>query len=291
MVDLIPGYRCNSNCIYCTADDDLRRINMSTREALAKLDAAVSAHRPRKVRFGGGEPTVRKDLPALIAFARGLGVPTVTIQTNGRMLSYPGYLARLIDCGLTGVNISLSGGEPETVARLTAVKDSHRHAETAISNVLAAGLPLELDVLVTTPVLAELPALTARLIARGDVMINYWYVSNEGRAAVRSDELVPRLPAVARTLDAIFDRHRNSRLRAFYVPYCFLPHHQKRVWHPLTENTLVIAPGDEFMLETGRVELGVKPPRCRPCRRHATCFGVRKNYLDRFGDAEIRPLK
>jgi len=74
------------------------------------------------------------------------------------------------------------------------------------------------------------------------------------------------------------------------VPYCFLPRHEAHVWHPLREDTLVITPGDEFMLEAGRVELGVKTARCRPCRHASTCFGVRANYLSRFGGKEIHPV-
>ena len=291
MVDLILGYRCNSNCMFCTSTTDLRAINMTTAEAIAKLDDAVAAHRPAKVRFGGGEPTIRKDLPALVAFARGLGVEVVTVQTNGYMLAYRDYLARLKDNGLSGVNISLRGAGRATVERLTGITGSHGHAAAAIDHVLALGLPLELDVLVTKPALAELPALTADLLSRGDVAINYWYVSIEGRAAEHPGALVPTMTAAARALARLFDMHPGARLRAFYVPYCFLPRHRERVWHPLRENTLVITPGDEFMLEKGRVDIGTKPARCRGCRLYRTCFGVRLNYLARFGDGEIRPLR
>jgi len=290
MVDLILGYRCNSHCIFCTATTDLRAINMTTRDALARLDAAVKAHRPAKVRFGGGEPTIRKDLPALVAFAHGLGVKTVTVQTNGYMLAYRDYLARLKDNGLTGVNISLRGADRASVEALTGVPGSLALAAAAIEHALALGLTLELDVLLTAPALPGLDTLTDGLLARGDVAINYWYVSIEGRAAERPDELVPTLTMAGRALAMLFDRHPGARLRAFYVPYCFLPRHQDRVWHPVRENTMVITPGDEFMLEKGRVDIGEKAARCRGCSLFDSCFGVRSNYLARFGDAELRPL-
>jgi cyclic pyranopterin phosphate synthase len=290
MIDLILGYPCNSRCVFCTATDDIRTCAMTTAGALEALDGAVLEHRPDKIRFGGGEPTVRKDLPALVRFSRDLGVLTVSMQTNGYMLSYWGYARRLADCGMTGVNVSLRALKAPLYERLTGVRGSMTMAVSGIKNAMEAGIPVELDVLVVKPVLGELGALTDHWLSRGVAGINFWFVSAEGRALGAASSLVPRMSDAAAALKAIFSSHPGAALKSFYIPYCFFPDHADMVWHPLHENTLVITPGDSFMLEKGRIDAGVRPRACRGCAREADCFGVRENYLRIFGDSEIRPL-
>jgi MoaA/NifB/PqqE/SkfB family radical SAM enzyme len=287
MLDLILGYNCNSNCIFCTATADLRSINMTTEQALAALENGVKAYAPKKVRFGGGEPTIRRDLPALVKYAAALGTKTISVQTNGYMLSYADYLKRLADNGLNRVNISLRTDDRDICERLTTIPGSHAWSMTAVENVLRAKLPLELDILLVKPVLAGLPALTARFLDSGVETINYWYVSLEGKALMNADLLVPTMPEAAAAIGGIFERHPGRSLRAFYIPYCFLRGYVENVWHPVSENTLVITPGDEFFLEKGRIDIGVKTAKCRGCRLYNRCFGVRGNYLARYGDSEI----
>jgi cyclic pyranopterin phosphate synthase len=291
MIDLILGYTCNSACIFCTADGGLRSTAMTSGEALGSLDRAISTYRPGKVRFGGGEPTVRRDLPALVRFARAGGVPLVSIQTNGFMLAYRDYLARLKDSGLGKVNISVRTMNARLYAGLTGVPDSFRLATAAVSNAMGMGIPVEMDVLVIKPVLRGLAGLTEHFLAEGVLGINFWFVSAEGRALRAADGLVPTMSEAASALGEIFDMHPSAALKSFYIPYCFFPHHIRNVWHPISEKTLVITPGDRFMLERGRIDLGEKTARCRGCMYLKECFGVRRNYLDLKGDAEISPVR
>lgn len=290
MLDMILGYACNSSCVFCTADGALRNVSMSTAEAIERLEVAVTRHRPSKVRFGGGEPLIRKDLPALVKFCRALGVRRVTVQTNGYMLSYPDYARRLKENGLDAVNISLRSLNASTYRRLTRVSRGRALAAKAVENVLSLGLPIELDVLIVKPVLPELEDITSRYIGLGVKGINFWYVSIEGRALTNRDKLVPTMTEAAAALTRVFDRFPHAPLRSFYIPYCFFSRHAGRVWHPVSENTLVVTPGDSFMLEAGRIDIGVKPPRCKGCAFLGSCFGARQNYIEHFGDGEIAAL-
>ena len=56
--------------------------------------------------FTGGEPTLRDDLPELIAHAEHNGQIT-GMNTNGRRLADPAYLRPLVDAGLDHVQITL----------------------------------------------------------------------------------------------------------------------------------------------------------------------------------------
>ncbi|MFH1463659.1 MAG: radical SAM protein [Pseudomonadota bacterium] len=76
--------RCNIKCRYC----DPRRpgeAEMSTGQILGLLDE-FRAMGTQRVGFTGGEPTLREDLPALLAHARRLGL-VATVSTNGRLVA------------------------------------------------------------------------------------------------------------------------------------------------------------------------------------------------------------
>lgn len=65
--------------------------------------------RRTRIRLVGAEPTMRKDLPELIAMVRALGHHPV-ILTNGLRLRDRKYLARLKEAGLRTVYLSMNGG-------------------------------------------------------------------------------------------------------------------------------------------------------------------------------------
>ena len=161
MIDLILGYSCNARCVFCTAGDDLRTVTMSSGEAEERLTAAIRAHRPRKVRFGGGEPTLRSDLGSLVGRARAEGVPAVSVQTNGFRFSSAPYTAQLARCGLGKVNLSVKAMSGDLYDRLTGTRGGLGLVEQAARNILGAGLALELDILLVTPILDEIETLTA----------------------------------------------------------------------------------------------------------------------------------
>ncbi len=110
----------------------------------------------------------------------------------------------------------------------------------------------------------------------------------------RPRRLVPRLAEVTKPLLAALDAADALGLQAaqcYYVPYCFLPGREDRVWDPAGENCVVVTPNGSFRLELGEIDLGVKTARCRGCRFERRCFGVRPGYVERFGDGEIVAVK
>jgi uncharacterized radical SAM superfamily Fe-S cluster-containing enzyme len=65
---------------------------------------------PVNVQLSGGEPTMRDDLPEIIAAARGLGFGLVQMNTNGlRLGRQPGYARSLAAAGLQSVFLQYDG--------------------------------------------------------------------------------------------------------------------------------------------------------------------------------------
>jgi PqqA peptide cyclase len=110
-------YRCNLQCPYCYNPLALSeyRDELSTRQWSAVLSEAaavgvVQAH------FSGGEPTLRRDLAALVEAASRVGLYTNLI-TQGTFLD-DDALDQLLDNGLDHIQISVQAPERELADRI-----------------------------------------------------------------------------------------------------------------------------------------------------------------------------
>jgi cyclic pyranopterin phosphate synthase len=99
---------CNLRCVYCMPEHMTFRPGNALLQddellALIRLFAELGFE---KIRFTGGEPTLRRNLVELIREVSGMpGIRSVGLTTNGILLD---YLARpLRDAGLDRVNVSL----------------------------------------------------------------------------------------------------------------------------------------------------------------------------------------
>ncbi|MFH1929538.1 MAG: PqqD family peptide modification chaperone [Chloroflexota bacterium] len=105
-------YRCQNRCTFCYADSPERGREvpeMTTAQVQVVIDRIFDeAHCPT-VSFTGGEPTLRKDLPELIAYAKGKGM-RVNLITNGVLCADPEFVSCLADAGLDSAQVSLEGG-------------------------------------------------------------------------------------------------------------------------------------------------------------------------------------
>jgi hypothetical protein len=96
------GRACNNGCSPCIWE---RRLEFRP-EAALPVDAAVAG---KVVQLAGREPTLAKDLPALVRGLREAGAVRVDIDTNGRRLMYPAYVRSLDAAGLDAVTVKLFG--------------------------------------------------------------------------------------------------------------------------------------------------------------------------------------
>ena len=134
--------RCNLKCVHCYAHaKDLSFKNeLSTKEGKILLDDLAQFGVP-VILFSGGEPTIRKDLPELAAYAVSKGMRAV-ISTNGTLISQK--MARILkDIGLSYVGISIDGME-EINDRFRGVKGAFNAALQGIKNCKDAGIKVGL---------------------------------------------------------------------------------------------------------------------------------------------------
>ena len=113
--------QCNLRCTYCMPEEgvDFKDRDMVLRaDEIQRIVEVLASMGVRKVRFTGGEPTVRPDIIDIVAAASATpGVKSTHLTTNG--LLFPRYAEGLKAAGLKGVNISLDSLEAEKFERIT----------------------------------------------------------------------------------------------------------------------------------------------------------------------------
>jgi len=140
--------RCNFRCVYChplglSMTDPPGTVGVTDVAHFVRAGAILGA---KSVRFTGGEPLVRKELPEMIAAAREAGIDDVAITTNATLLK--ARLPDLLAAGLKRVNISLDARDPEVFRRLTRGGEIE-HVWEGIEAALSAELhPVKLNAVV-----------------------------------------------------------------------------------------------------------------------------------------------
>ncbi|MDR3439970.1 radical SAM (seleno)protein TrsS [Telmatospirillum sp.] len=102
--------RCNLTCPVCFAEAGGTGKDPAIGEIRANLQALKISGRQVNIQLSGGEPTLRDDLPEIVAMARDMGFPFVQINTNGiRLARDESYAQRLREAGLDCVFLQFDG--------------------------------------------------------------------------------------------------------------------------------------------------------------------------------------
>lgn len=101
--------KCNLRCVYCMPLEGLpwlKRDSLLSYEEITEVVKTMATLGLRRVRLTGGEPLVRKDLPALVGMISAVpGIEEISLSTNAVLLEE--HAEALRDAGLTRVNVSL----------------------------------------------------------------------------------------------------------------------------------------------------------------------------------------
>jgi MoaA/NifB/PqqE/SkfB family radical SAM enzyme len=284
-LDLRIGYACNQACRFCDQGD--------LRERFVDADADAVGRRLREnapshdaVVLSGGEVTLRADLPALIARARGMGYRRVAVQTNGTVLAAAGAVESLREAGLTDVALALHGPSAAIHDGIVGQPGSFKRACAAARRAAAVGVQVSVNSVIARENYTSLPAWAALSTALGARALRARAVLARGRAAADARALVPRLELVEAPLVEAIRRALDARLDVgvLGVPLCRLG-----PYRALAADRLDAAP------PTRRSALGhledpvatLYGPPCAGCPVRRACPGVEAAYVGRYGWGEI----
>jgi cyclic pyranopterin phosphate synthase len=141
--------KCNLRCVYCMPLEGLpwlKRDELLTYEEITAIVATMAPLGLRRVRFTGGEPLVRRDLPDLVRMVAAVpGIEDLSLSTNAVLLE--DHAEALRDAGLTRVNVSLDSLRPERVDAISRRPGSYPRIMAGLDAAERMGfVPLKINV-------------------------------------------------------------------------------------------------------------------------------------------------
>lgn len=119
--------KCNLRCVYCMPLEGLpwlKRQELLTYEEITEIVRTMAGMGLRRVRITGGEPLVRRDLPALVEMLASVpGIVDISLSTNAVLLAPDAR--RLREAGVNRVNISLDSLRQDRVDAIARRPGTH----------------------------------------------------------------------------------------------------------------------------------------------------------------------
>jgi len=279
---LRPVMHCNQDCAFCFVDRELPapdplRIRAEIERA-ARDDVALLA-------LSGGEPTLDPHLFEHISLARSLGL-RVRLQTNALRCAEPEFATRLAEAGLQEAFVSLHAADAGRSDAITNAPDTHRRTLAGIDALVAAGIAVQANCVITGSNADALLPMVRLLAERwpGSVRLNLSWAHASSELVPRSAQITPRFGDVRAEIGAAIAAC--SELGVAFrgldgqcgLPLC-LPEPD---W--LDGGSLPILPPDSFR------EGFIKVEACDQCALNHRCVGLREGYAELHGTGELQPV-
>ena len=188
--------RCNMACPVCFAyAGAVNYVYDPSYEQIVDMIKLLRSNKPwacNALQFSGGEPTIRNDLPALVAEAKKAGMTHVEVNTNGlRLAEDIDYFKKLTDAGVSTLYLQFDGLREEIYKKTRGRTDLVPIKQKVVENARKVGL----DSIVLVVTLArgvndkDLGDIIHYAVANQDVVrcVNIQPISMAGRA--RKDEM------------------------------------------------------------------------------------------------------
>lgn len=136
---------CNLECVHCRRLDvstTLAKDDMTTKEALAFVDAIVEAGRPILV-LSGGEPLFRPDIFEIAKYAVSKGL-SVALATNGTLVDDQ-TAKNIVDAGIARVSISFDGADAKTHDEFRKIPGSFERSIAGFKRLKNLGMSMQIN--------------------------------------------------------------------------------------------------------------------------------------------------
>ncbi|MGE0789464.1 MAG: radical SAM protein [Sandaracinaceae bacterium] len=288
------GYGCNDHCSFCHTLD-VRHVDAEAAEVHAKIVRAKELGH-RMVVLSGGEPTIRPELLEWASHVAKLGMD-FGLVTNGRMLSYPVLVEKLMQRRLKYVYLSLHGGTAK-IHDLMVRSDAFEQTYGAIAVLSGRGLDFTVNCVITRHNVEHLRSLVDAVLDYPDVALKFSMVEPKGGGDKLFEHLMPDIARVAdRVKDAIaygLDRVGTGPGPRFLhgaIPLCLMRGYETGFDDLKTHRFAT-------MIEVGEPDFypvddlnKIQPPEvCRGCSLSGPCPGLYRGYYQAFGASALAPV-
>jgi len=285
---------CNFDCLFCFLDGSGRDGSKAAEldVYLRTIDSIPDKEMCHLV-LSGGEPTLFRPLPFLVAYAKQSGIGVVEIQTNALRCYYKDYVKRLKEAGLDAALVGLHAHTEKTFDRLTQTTGHLPRVLQGIENLFRYRIRVSFNHTITTLTFRELPAQTRFLVSHFPACRSLFFtLAYPCGTCWANKRIIPRASAVAPYfLEAL--RIARAEKVPFRIPHCGMP------GFPLCLLPLDGRDDPEGLISSQRKLISssefpcanIKATRCRLCVYDHVCIGIASNYKKLYGLGEFEPRR
>jgi|GEM_PF-1360936 len=155
-LDICITTACDTNCAYCWHQE--KSASKLTFEAIARIIDLLCSQKPPKLNLTGGEPTVYPDFERVLAYAHSSGIRDILLCTNGCRFQDFSFAEKVINLGVSALNVSVDTLDAEkfeklrgfkfsvmqkTLENLSCLKKKYPHINITLASVIAKGVTPE----------------------------------------------------------------------------------------------------------------------------------------------------
>ncbi len=296
------GYSCSNNCVFCINSQRRNKIkDKSTHEVLKEIYLAAKKEKVDILELIGGEATIRKDFFEIISTAKKLKIPDIVIATNGRAFADIDFCKKALEAGLSTIIFSIHGHTPQLHDKLTRSPKAFSQMMKGIENLKKIGFSrINANTTVVKTNYRYLPKIAFLHIKLGIRDVEYIFVDpQEGGANENFDKLVPRISDASIYMKKALEigiKNGFNHWKVRYVPLCYFSDYldyiseineaklfKSKHWAPDFKDDDVVKSRKKY----GRT----KTERCMGCKLYNLCEGIWKEYIKKYGDSELNPIK
>ena len=204
---------CALSCVHCRAAAQAHRnpneLTTDEAKALFRQIASFDSTPPHLV-ITGGDPLQRPDLFELIDYGRELGI-SISVTPAGTVALTPEIIQQFKDAGVASLALSLDGATPESHDAFRRVDGSFAWTVAGARAIIAQGIPLQVNTMVTAQTLDELPQIHQVIHEMGITRWALFFLITTGRGTSlaevtpgQSEQLLNWLWEINRSPDTAF---------------------------------------------------------------------------------------
>ncbi|MDF1564246.1 MAG: radical SAM protein [Deltaproteobacteria bacterium] len=280
---------CNNRCTFCLDSAAHNGTFVSRREVRRQIMDGRSQGATRLI-LSGGEPTIHPNFVEFVKLGRQLGYTKVQTVTNGRLFSYPKFLAACLDAGLSEITFSVHGHTAKVHDALVGVQGAYEEELEGLVAALSDGRPIvNVDVCLNRGNIKGLPTLLDEMMEKGvrefDLLhiIPFGRAFDEGKTGLFYD-IDEAMPSIQYALELSKRPDVHIWFNRFPPPY--LEGHEELIQDPYKLGDEVRGRREEYdrWIDQGIPISCRAPERCSRCYLVQLCGSLEAHLASRQAD-------
>lgn len=287
-LDIKLGYNCNNKCLFCL-NQDKRAFSYNNEELKEQIRKSAESGCQRLI-VSGGEPLIYKNFFEILKYAKMCGIPYYEIQTNGRILSYEEVVKKIKEI-CTNVHFLISFHYPnsEMYQKYSQV-DGFDQVLEGFKNLQKNNLEFTTNTVLFKANINYLNQIFDILEGVGSKRGQFRFIDGTN---VKNEffDFVPKMEEVIPKIKEVILKHPKMKIRIHEIPYCLLGEELIKFISPVPNIERENYNLKKNVLNSREiVQQQFENPNCKECVYKNECIGVRKTYLEFYGDKEIKPI-